>query len=471
MSCSSRRSRTRWRWSSRDRRPPSAPAASDLARLDRRVGLGRPRVVLAHARDHAGGDGGDGAAVHLLVFRPLRHAPPLAKVVASVGVLIVLQAMVVLRFGGTPPPVQPFLGEVAGRAARRDHVPQDQLVLAGVVIVAPPCCGRCYRFTRFGLRDARRGRGRDRGTCCSAIRPASWLAAATGSLDVRRLALLGVLVTPVNGTVDPSTMTLLVVPALAAACSSGSRRSVSPSRPAWRSGCSRRSSSTWARRLVPARTAAAADSGHPGDGAVLVIVVALLVRGRGLPRGARSGAVRLPVLATRPAAVGLPKLAGRGRGGRAGFLSLGPTWRLAMTNSLVGVVICLSLVVLIGFVGQVSLAQMALAGFAGFTMAKLTAEPASGSRSPRWSGRWPPRWFGLLAALPALRVPRRPARGRDAGGRGVDRERSSSRTRTGRAACAARPSRRRAVRARVRPDDGAARSTASSPTRGSASSA
>src|SRR5918995_3286178 len=40
-----------------------------------------------------------GLLLHLVVFRPLRSAPPLAKVVASVGVAITLQALVVLRFG------------------------------------------------------------------------------------------------------------------------------------------------------------------------------------------------------------------------------------------------------------------------------------------------------------------------------------------------------------------------------------
>ena len=40
-----------------------------------------------------------GLLVHLLVFRPLRGAPLLAKIVATVGVFIVLQSIVLLRFG------------------------------------------------------------------------------------------------------------------------------------------------------------------------------------------------------------------------------------------------------------------------------------------------------------------------------------------------------------------------------------
>jgi len=42
-----------------------------------------------------------GVAVHFFVFRPLREAPALAKVVASAGVMLALQALIVLRFGPT----------------------------------------------------------------------------------------------------------------------------------------------------------------------------------------------------------------------------------------------------------------------------------------------------------------------------------------------------------------------------------
>ncbi len=40
-----------------------------------------------------------GLVLHLVIFRPLRPAPVLAKVVASIGLLLLLQAIVVRRFG------------------------------------------------------------------------------------------------------------------------------------------------------------------------------------------------------------------------------------------------------------------------------------------------------------------------------------------------------------------------------------
>jgi branched-chain amino acid transport system permease protein len=50
-----------------------------------------------------------GAIAHVLVFHPLRRAPALAKVVASLGLLVTLQALVAIRFGSTPRSVPPVL--------------------------------------------------------------------------------------------------------------------------------------------------------------------------------------------------------------------------------------------------------------------------------------------------------------------------------------------------------------------------
>jgi branched-chain amino acid transport system permease protein len=53
-------------------------------------------------------------------------------------------------------------------------------------------------------------------------------------------------------------------------------------------------------------------------------------------------------------------------------------YRQALTLSLIGVVVCLSLVVITGFVGQVSLAQVTLAGVCGFTVSHLVVDAGVG---------------------------------------------------------------------------------------------
>ena len=55
------------------------------------------------------------------------------------------------------------------------------------------------------------------------------------------------------------------------------------------------------------------------------------------------------------------------------FLIFPYDFRQALINSLIGVVVCLSLVVTTGFVGQVSIIQVALAGVAGLHRLNLAA--------------------------------------------------------------------------------------------------
>ena len=90
------------------------------------------------------------ALTEVIVFRPLRNSAPLAKLVASLGVLLVLQASLLLAFGTSPqnePEVLPrnavaMLGAV---------IPIDRFVITGIVIVAAAALAALYRWTRFGV--------------------------------------------------------------------------------------------------------------------------------------------------------------------------------------------------------------------------------------------------------------------------------------------------------------------------------
>src|SRR5579859_6872967 len=62
-----------------------------------------------------------GTLTELVAFRPLRAAPPLAKMVSSLGVLLVLQASMLLAFGTTAQPEPTVL-------------PQNTVKLLGAVI-------------------------------------------------------------------------------------------------------------------------------------------------------------------------------------------------------------------------------------------------------------------------------------------------------------------------------------------------
>ena len=88
----------------------------------------------------------------------------------------------------------------------------------------------------------------------------------------------------------------------------------------------------------------------------------------------------------------------------AGLFWFTPAFRGALANSLVGVVVCLSLVVLTGFVGQISLAQMSFAGIAAFVVSKLSSEHGWPFPLPIFAGAAVALAAGMVVALPALRV-------------------------------------------------------------------
>ena len=206
----------------------------------------------------------------------------------------------------------------------------------------------------------------------------------------------GILVGPLTA-LDPATTTLLVVPALAAALAGRLSSFGATVAAALALGMAQsailklQDDFSWVPR-------AGVREALP----LVVIVVALaLGAGRNLGRGAPAERpLPLATGARRPlrgAAIGVVV-------GAVGLLVLDGQYRLGLVNSLVGAVICLSLVLLTGYVGQISLAQMAFAGAAGFSLAKMVSA---------WGVPFPvaPLVAAVLAAvvgvavgLPALRL-------------------------------------------------------------------
>src|SRR4029079_15607658 len=72
-------------------------------------------------------------AIELAVFRPLRTAAPLAKLVASLGVLLTLQAIMLLAFGTSQHP-QPTIIPIRVIRLLDGAVPLASFVLSGIVV-------------------------------------------------------------------------------------------------------------------------------------------------------------------------------------------------------------------------------------------------------------------------------------------------------------------------------------------------
>ncbi len=336
-----------------------------------------------------------GLAAYLLVFRPLRAAPPLAGLVASVGLMATLQAVIVLRFGASGRPVPTVLPAGPVRLFG-SNVPRDRLLLAAVVVGAGVALWAVYRFTRFGL--ASRATADDR----TGVALLGWspdvLAASNWVIASVLAGVGGILVAPVTG-LDPVTTSLLVVPALAAALVG---RLVSFGATV---------AAALALGMVQSVLLLAQDNygwlpragireGLPRA----VILVALAVgAGARLGRGTAGGtAGRLPP-APRPRRVWPAAVVGTVVG-VAGVVLLSGQDRMALVTSMVGALVCLSIVVLTGWSGQVSLAQMAFAGVAGFSLSRLATDVGIPFPLAPLLAAGLAALAGLAVGLPALRA-------------------------------------------------------------------
>jgi branched-chain amino acid transport system permease protein len=334
-----------------------------------------------------------GLILHLVVFRPLRSAPPLAKVVASVGVAITLEALVLLRFGTGRRAVPPALPDepvhVGGLTFSRDRIWFAALVAAIAVTL-----WAYGRFTRTGL-ATRAAAESGRGAILLGYSP-DRLAAATWVLAAVVGGTVAVLVSPTVG-LEPVSWTLMVVPGLACALvgrltSVGIACVAGLALGAIESEITLLSARDWWPDWATVGVAEAVP--------LLVIVAALFLLGRRLPDRGSAGADPLPPVPTprvRPPLVGALVAAGV-----AALLLTGGSYRFGVITSMIVALMALSLVVLTGFVGQISLAQAAFAGTAGFALSKIgTGLPFP---IPLLLAALAATALGLLVAVPALRV-------------------------------------------------------------------
>src|SRR6478752_203476 len=154
-----------------------------------------------------------GVLIELVAFRPLRRSSPLAKLAASLGVLLVAQAAVSLAFGiatKLQPPVLPggtvrVLGSV---------VPIDRFILPGIVLAATLALSLFFRLSRFGL-ATRAASENEVGGMLIGLSP-NQLALVNTVLATVIAGGLGVLAASIT-QLDSTALPLQVVPALTAA--------------------------------------------------------------------------------------------------------------------------------------------------------------------------------------------------------------------------------------------------------------
>lgn len=332
-----------------------------------------------------------GLAVYIGIFRWLRHSPPLSRVVASIGLFLYLWAMVALRFP-TAPLTRPFLPGGSLRLLGR-LVFVDRLVIAAIAVVLTAVLWAVYRFTTFGLASTAAAEN-EKGAVLIGL-DADRLAAANWMISTVLAALAVILVARIN-SLDPLALSLLVVPALAAALLGGFRSFAAVAACGFAIGMLQNELVNL-QAGAPSLAGLGLQQGLP----FVLILVALAFRGKTLPTRGEIIDARLPD-SPEPRAV-LVWAAGALAVGVVVMLTAGDDVRTAVVNSAIAVVGSLSVVVLTGYIGQISLAPFAFAGVAAFSLVKLGTAGVPFPLAPLLAALVATA-VGVAVGIPALRV-------------------------------------------------------------------
>src|SRR6185312_10578994 len=263
----------------------------------------------------------------------------------------------------------------------------DRLILLGIAAALTLGLWLFYRYTRFGLATSAVAES-ERSASALGLSPDT-IATLNWALGCGLAGLAAILIVPIV-TLQPAVLTNLVLAATAAALVAGFRSFPT----AFIVGLIVGIAQTEVTRYV-------SQTGVGTAVPFVVIVIWLLVRGQALPL--RDYLLqRLPTIGT-----GRINWPGIGFGAIVGLVLLSimtPIWIDAITVTLCVGVVLLSIVVLTGYTGQLSLAQFAFAGFGAYVAGRLLATTGL----PLWLGviigvaATVP--LGLLFGLPAVRT-------------------------------------------------------------------
>ncbi len=298
-----------------------------------------------------------GAAFHLYALRPMRrrNASSLSRVIATLSLLLLLQSAALLIYGSYPlttPSLLPtstvhlFTGSLP--------ISVDRLWILGLCLVLNVGLYAVYRWSGFGRVTAAVAENElaaaSLGHSPDAVAAVNW---AVGSALA---GLAGVLIAPIT-FLEPSSLVLLVVPAMAVALVGGFASFPVVFAAALAIGLTQSELSRYV-----------TQQGWSTAVPFIAVIAVLVVRGRSLP-------LRSFVLDRLPA-VG----SGRRRPGViVACLALGvlvtatvnANWDAAMVTTFGMSIICLSIVLLTGYAGQLSLAQYVIAGLGALSAAQL----------------------------------------------------------------------------------------------------
>ena len=298
-----------------------------------------------------------GAATHLLIMKPMRKTSQLTRTIATLGVFVATNAALVMWEPGALLNVKSFYPSGSWRPVSGLVLGGDQITVFAVTVVAACVLSFLWKRTTFGLRTSAVAENQ-RSSAALGISP-DVIATVNWFVGCGLAGLAGIMLAPILG-LQIATITSLLFPSLTAALAGRMDRFL----PALVGG------------LAIGIGQAIVTNYYPSSPGLTVIVpfagivLLMIVRGRGIPdRGHVRD--RLPLVGTGRVRL-VPVLVGVG-------VLLVLIWGLnqdyagAMITTMAMAIVLLSVVVVTGYGGQISLCQFALAGLGVFVAGRLTA--------------------------------------------------------------------------------------------------
>ncbi len=329
-----------------------------------------------------------GLISYVIVIVLPRQSSNIMRVMATLGILVILQSAMQLRYGPNPLVVDDFMPSGSVSLGGDVSIPTSRILLVVVAAVMTIVLTVVYASTRFGLATTAAAENERK------LAALGWRIGLVGSVNWSVGGALsgvaGILLAPITG-VSLSIGTALTVTVLAAALIGGLR-------------------SFWM-TLVGGMVVGMLQSlflvrdyvtGLADAIPFVVIVGVIILRGRGLPLRSYIGD-RLPKVGT-----GSISIPGVVAAVVVAVALIGPiltdNGTRALTTSLLAAITILSFTVLVGYAGQLSLAQVTLGAVSGLIAAKVSSElhwPFAAALVIGVLGVLP---VGLLVGLPSART-------------------------------------------------------------------
>ena len=332
---------------------------------------------------------GLGVATHLFVMRPLRESSAMVRLVSTLGLFSFLVAAGMQRWGSgaqsvdsilPTTPRYPFGGDIA--------VGEDRLWLIVISLVVTVLLWGGYRHSRFGAATEAVA---ENTVAASALgHSPDVLAAANWAIGTLLATITAILIAPVL-FLSVAALSFTVLRALAAALVGGFRNFWLTLLGAFGIGIAEAE----LLRYLPE------NPGVSRSAAFAVIVIVLVVSGRALPLR-RELLDRLPALGS--GVVNVKALAGGVMLAVALVLMAPDKWAVALSVTMAMAIVGYSVVVVTGYLGQLSLAQFALAGFGAWVAGRIVHNTGVSFLLAVLIGVAAAVPLGLLVALPALRT-------------------------------------------------------------------